>query len=135
MVRKRRSDKKDTICKRCGHECSTPQKLREHLKRKNLCKSLQNQRDITFSIQEPVQKPISSKIPNKGSQEVIAKIYKESDQIPETDEPLVKANIQKLSLRNQPVCTRLTINKRSEESLKEWATRLADRIDKLTSVK
>jgi hypothetical protein len=96
---------------------------------------LQNQRNITFSIQEPVQKPISSKIPNKGSQEVIAKIYKESDQIPETDEPLVKANIQKLSLRNQPVCTRLTINKRSEESLKEWATRLADRIDKLTSVK
>ncbi|RGB23383.1 hypothetical protein C1646_774568 [Rhizophagus diaphanus] len=27
MVRKTRSDKKDTICKRCGHECSTPQKL------------------------------------------------------------------------------------------------------------
>jgi hypothetical protein len=47
----------------------------------------------------------------------------------------VEANIQKLPLRNQPVRTRLTINKCSEESLKEWATRLADRIDKLTSVK
>src|SRR6266496_6334344 len=101
MVRKSRSDKKNTICKRCGHECSTPQKLREHLKRKNLCKPLQNQRDITSSIQEPVQIPISSKIPNKGSQdkkEVIAKIYKESNQIPES-ELLVGANIQKLPLR------------------------------------
>ncbi|PKC67242.1 hypothetical protein RhiirA1_393855 [Rhizophagus irregularis] len=27
IVRKTRNDKKDTICKRCGHECSTPQKL------------------------------------------------------------------------------------------------------------
>jgi hypothetical protein len=137
MVRKARSDKKDTICKRCGYECSTPQKLREHLKRKNPCKPLQNQRDITHSIQEPVQIPISSKIPNKGSQdkkEVIAKIYKESDQIPEP-EPLVETNIQELLLRNQPVRTRLTINKRPEESLKEWATHLADRIDKLTSIK
>ena len=137
MVRKSRSDKKDTICKRCGHECSTPQKLREHLKRKNPCKPLQNQRDITSSIQEPIQIPISSKIPNKGSQDkkdVIAKIYKKSDQIPEP-KPLVEANIQELPLRNQPVRTRLTINKRPKESLKEWATRLADRIDKLTSVK
>ena len=55
MVRKTRSDKKDTICKRCGHECSTPQKLREHLKRKNLCKPLQDKKDIApiqMSIQE-----------------------------------------------------------------------------------
>ncbi len=44
----------------------------------------------------------------------------------------MEANIQELPLRNQPVRTRLTINKRPEESLKEWATRLADRIDKLT---
>ncbi|CAG8466574.1 34971_t:CDS:2, partial [Racocetra persica] len=27
MVRKTRSDKKDTICKRCGYKCSIPQKL------------------------------------------------------------------------------------------------------------
>ncbi|CAB4439155.1 unnamed protein product [Rhizophagus irregularis] len=46
MVRKTRSDKKDTICKRCGYECSTPQKLREHLKRKNLCKPLQKQKEV-----------------------------------------------------------------------------------------
>src|SRR3954464_14349562 len=54
MVRKSRSDKKDTICKRCGHECSTPQKLREHLKRKNLCKPLQKQKEVA-SIQAPIQ--------------------------------------------------------------------------------
>ncbi|PKY62894.1 hypothetical protein RhiirA4_490268 [Rhizophagus irregularis] len=46
MVRKTRSDKKDTICKCCGHECLTPQKLREHLKRKNPCKPLQKQKEV-----------------------------------------------------------------------------------------
>ena len=55
MVRKTRSDKKDTICKRCGHECSTSQKLREHLKRKNPCKSLQKQKEVAY-IQVPIQK-------------------------------------------------------------------------------
>ncbi|CAG8841767.1 16499_t:CDS:2, partial [Racocetra persica] len=63
---KTRSDKKVRICKRCSSECSTPQKLREHLKRKNLCKPLQEdkqqpiQKDIQklvqVAIQEPVQK-------------------------------------------------------------------------------
>ena len=57
MVRKTRSDKKDTICKHCGHECSTPQKLREHLKQKNLCKPLQKQKEVA-SIQTPIQVPI-----------------------------------------------------------------------------
>ncbi|GES72575.1 hypothetical protein GLOIN_2v1477922 [Rhizophagus clarus] len=56
MVRKTRSDKKDTICKRCGHECSTPQKLREHHKRKNPCKPLQKQKKVA-SIQTPIQMP------------------------------------------------------------------------------
>ena len=59
MVRKTRTDKKDTICERCGHECSTPQKLREHLKWKNPCKPLQKQKehersekDLEFREQE-----------------------------------------------------------------------------------
>ena len=56
MVRKTRSDKKSTICKRCSHECSTPQKLREHLKRKNLYKPLQKQKEVA-SIQTPIQVP------------------------------------------------------------------------------
>ncbi|CAG8756357.1 281_t:CDS:2, partial [Racocetra fulgida] len=46
-----------TICKRCGHECSTPQKLREHLKRKNPCKPLQKQKEVA-SIQASIQVPI-----------------------------------------------------------------------------
>src|SRR5581483_3004476 len=57
MVRKTRSDKKDTICKRCGYKCSTPQKLHEHLKRKNPCKPLQKQKEVAF-IQVPIQVPI-----------------------------------------------------------------------------
>src|ERR1044072_6231171 len=56
MVRKTRSDKKDTICKRCGHECSTPQKLREHLKQKNPCKLLQKQKEVA-SIQTSIRMP------------------------------------------------------------------------------
>ncbi len=72
MVRKTRTDKKDTICKRCDHEYSTSQKLYEYLKRKNLCKPLQEWKDVTsikvlilapiqefkqHSIQEPAPKP------------------------------------------------------------------------------
>jgi len=55
IVRKIRSNKKDTICKYCGHECLTPQKLREHLKRKNLYKALS---EITASIQISIQVPV-----------------------------------------------------------------------------
>src|SRR2546429_8483051 len=55
MVRKIRSDKKDTICKHCDHECSTSQNFCEHLKQKNLCISLS---EITASIQVPIQVPI-----------------------------------------------------------------------------
>ncbi|CAG8780324.1 6134_t:CDS:1, partial [Rhizophagus irregularis] len=50
MVRKTRNDKKDTICKRCGHECSTLQKLCEHLKRKNPCRP-----KTDTPIQAPIQ--------------------------------------------------------------------------------
>jgi hypothetical protein len=52
MVRKTRTDKKDTICECCGHECSTHQKLREHLKRKNPCKPLQKQKEIASITDE-----------------------------------------------------------------------------------
>ncbi|CAG8814135.1 7345_t:CDS:2, partial [Dentiscutata erythropus] len=53
MVRKIRNDKKGTTCKRCGRECSTPQKLREHLKRKNPCKALQDQKKIADRVDGP----------------------------------------------------------------------------------
>ncbi|CAB4431482.1 unnamed protein product [Rhizophagus irregularis] len=65
MVRKSRSDKKDTTCKRCDKVYVNPNKLREHLRRKNLCKPLS---EITASIQVPIQVPIQAPI-----QEVIQK--------------------------------------------------------------
>src|SRR5215469_11468394 len=69
MVRKARSDKKGTTCPCCGHKCSTPQKLREYLKRKNPCKPLQERKDVAFtkvpiqaSIQEFKQHPIRESV-------------------------------------------------------------------------
>ena len=55
MVRKSRSDKKDTTCKRCDKVCVNPNKLREHLRQKNPCRLLS---EITASIQVPIQVPI-----------------------------------------------------------------------------
>ncbi|PKY15588.1 hypothetical protein RhiirB3_427819 [Rhizophagus irregularis] len=57
IVRKTRSNKKDTICEHCGHEYSTPQKLCEHFKQKNPCKPLQKQKEVAY-IQTPIQVPI-----------------------------------------------------------------------------
>ena len=72
MVRKSRSDKKDTTCKRCGKDLATPQKFREHLKRKNPCKPLQAQKDVASSIQVPIQAPIQ-----EAKKRVVAEIRKE----------------------------------------------------------
>src|SRR5215213_4287994 len=38
-MEKIRIDKKNRTCKRCGYTCATPQKLREHLERKNPCRA------------------------------------------------------------------------------------------------
>ncbi|GBB96466.1 hypothetical protein RclHR1_27600001 [Rhizophagus clarus] len=72
MGRKTRSDKKDTTCKRCGKVCVNPNKLREHLRRKNPCKPKTdtpiqapvqevnqevNQQPVQEAIQEPLQIP------------------------------------------------------------------------------
>ena len=57
MDRKTRSDKKGITCKHCGQECSTPQKLHEYLKRKNLCKLLQDQKKIADGIDGPKRIP------------------------------------------------------------------------------
>ena len=97
MVRKTRSDKKDTICKRCGHECSTPQKLREHLKRKNPYKPLQKQKEVA-SIQTPIQMPNQ-----KANQQIIqaseikAQIKSSSVNISNKEKPHVVIQLQFLS--------------------------------------
>nr|CAG8657038.1 10337_t:CDS:1 [Entrophospora candida] len=44
--------KKNRTCERCGYTCATPQKLREHLKRKNPCRP-QN----FMPVQAPMAKP------------------------------------------------------------------------------
>ncbi|CAG8820784.1 16874_t:CDS:1, partial [Dentiscutata erythropus] len=90
--RKTRSDKKDTICKRCGHECSTLQKLREHLKRKNPYKLLQEQKNIA-SIQIPIKEPIQEDIQEPvqvAIQEPIQKVVKTTSK----DTPFKNPNIE-----------------------------------------
>ncbi|CAG8557185.1 8024_t:CDS:2, partial [Scutellospora calospora] len=105
IVRKIRSDKKDTISKCCSHEYSTSQKLHEHLKRKNLCKLLQKQKEVVF-IQVPIQMPIqkaiqqaiqTSKIKAQGKPYMVILI-----QVSEL-EPEKKAPVLKLDLDNEPL--------------------------------
>ncbi|RGB33691.1 hypothetical protein C1646_761456 [Rhizophagus diaphanus] len=52
MVKKYRSDEKDTTCKCCGKVYVNLNKLHEHLRRKNPCKPLS---EITASIHVPIQ--------------------------------------------------------------------------------
>ncbi|CAB4375949.1 unnamed protein product [Rhizophagus irregularis] len=67
MVRKTRSDKKNTTCDHCGRTLANPNKLREHLKRKNLCKlRTDNQEAIQDSNQTTIiqsTRPASEVIP------------------------------------------------------------------------
>jgi penicillin V acylase-like amidase (Ntn superfamily) len=55
MVRKTKSDKKNTICDHCGRILTNSNKFRKHLKRKNLCKL---QTDNQEAIQNPNQTTI-----------------------------------------------------------------------------
>ena len=108
MVRKTRSDKKDTICKRCGHECSTPQKLREHLKRKNPCKPLQKQKEVAF-IQQAIQ-PSKIKVQIESSNVNISNKEKPHVVIP-TPVPELE------SKKESPV---LGVDYITEEEAKNW---------------
>ena len=78
-----RSDKKNTICERCGHKYATPQKLRDHLNRKFKCKPLEVQQpDVrdpehehpmqTVSVQPTVRQPVQPvKCEEKGEEQWI----------------------------------------------------------------
>ena len=90
MVRKSRSDKKDTTCKRCGKVCVNPNKLREHLRRKNPCKPLTvNQEAIQETIQPPIQTPIQISIQTppiqESNQQPIQEAIQKPVQIPNKD--------------------------------------------------
>ncbi|CAB4405240.1 unnamed protein product [Rhizophagus irregularis] len=109
MVRKTRSDKKDTICKRCGHECSTPQKLCEHLKRKNPCKSLQKQKEVAF-IQTPIQMPIQIK----------AQVESSSINISNKEKPHVIIPTLVPELESEKKAPILGVNYITEKKAKNW---------------
>src|SRR5438552_822859 len=101
-----RKDKKNRTCNRCGHTLATPQMLRVHLNQKNPCQPKNVIPIPTPSVQ------VSNTLPQSASP---------------------RANKQKVVI--SPQRTRLTINKRPDESDKEWATRLADRSDKVNGTK
>ncbi|CAI2171320.1 11435_t:CDS:2, partial [Funneliformis geosporum] len=97
MNKKTRSDKKDTICKRCGQKCSTPQKLREHLKRKNPCRSQTNNQQ---AIQETIQTSIQTPPIQENNQQLIQEASQEPVQIPNKDtlfkNPAIEWNYKEL---------------------------------------
>ncbi|CAB5214196.1 unnamed protein product [Rhizophagus irregularis] len=117
MVRKARSDKKGTTCKRCGRECSTPQKLREHLKRKNPCKPLQKQKEVA-SIQTPIQVPIQEA--NQQASEIKAQVKSSSVNMSNKKKPhvVIPTSIPKLEPKKEaPV---LGVDYITEEEAKNW---------------
>lgn len=65
-----RKDKKNTTCNRCGKSLATPQKLRQHLNRKYLCKLLEKKDSNTY-IQEEFER--LGKITGEYDKELIFK--------------------------------------------------------------
>ncbi|CAI2201957.1 18433_t:CDS:1, partial [Funneliformis geosporum] len=69
---KSRSDKKDTICKRCDKVCINPNKLREHLRQKNLCRpQTDNQEAIQETIQPSIQIPFQASVQKISQQRIL----------------------------------------------------------------
>jgi hypothetical protein len=118
MVRKTRNDKKDTICKRCGHECSTPQKLREHLKRKNPCKPIQKQKEVA-SIQTPIQ--VSIQKDNQAS-EIKAQIESSSVNMSNKEKSHVVIPTPVPELESEKEAPVLGIDYITEEEAKNWVS-------------
>ena len=119
-----RKDKKNRTCNRCGYTCSTPQMLRAHLNRKNPCRP----RNI-----DPLPTPIPATNPIPIIQ--VPDPVHDPETTPVSPPNLApKASNRKINTL-PPQRTRLTINKRPDESVKEWAIRLADRLDKVNHIK
>jgi hypothetical protein len=112
MVRKTRSDKKDTICKCCGHKCSTPQKLREHLKRKNLCKLLQKQKEVAF-IQKASQQAIQAS-------EIKVQVESSSVNMSNKEKPHVVIPSSVPELESEKEAPVLGVDYITEEEAKNW---------------
>ncbi|CAG8608065.1 8810_t:CDS:1, partial [Ambispora gerdemannii] len=122
MVRKTRSDKKNTICKRCGHECSTLQKLREHLKRKNLCKPLQKQKEVA-SIQTPIQVPIQkANLQAIQAPEIKAQVESSSVNMSNKEKPHVVIPTLVPELEPEKEAPVLGVDYITEEEAKNWVS-------------
>ena len=117
MVRKARSDKKGTTCKRCGRECSTPQKLREHLKRKNPCKPLQKQKEVA-SIQTPIQVPIQEA--NQQASEIKAQVESSSVNMSNKKKSHVVIPTSVSELEPEKEAPVLGVDYITEEEAKNW---------------
>ncbi|RIA97194.1 hypothetical protein C1645_814444 [Glomus cerebriforme] len=117
MVRKARSDKKGTTCKHCGRECSTPQKLREHLKRKNPCKPLQKQKEVA-SIQTPIQVPIQEA--NQQASEIKAQVESSSVNMSNKKKPHVVIPTSVPELEPEKEAPVLGVDYITEEEAKNW---------------
>ena len=122
MVRKTRSDKKDTICKRCGHECSTSQKLREHIKRKNSCKPLQKQKEVA-SIQAPIQVPIQKATQQSiQTSEIKAQVESSSINMSNKEKPHVVIPNLVPELESEKEVPVLGVNYITEKEAKNWVS-------------
>ncbi|CAB4418401.1 unnamed protein product [Rhizophagus irregularis] len=135
MVRKTKSDKKDTICKRCGHKCLTPQKLREHLKRKNPCKSLQKQKEVA-SIQTPIQVPIQKANQQAESSSINTSNKEKPHVVIPTPVPEKKAPILGVDyITEEETKNWISPNARkSRERIKTWGARLQKQFERLEEI-
>lgn len=102
--------KKNRTCERCGYTCATPQKLREHLKRKNPCRP-QN----FVPVQAPIAEPEINSVPIQAP-------------IPS---PEINTNSKPIQVL-QPREIKNLNDRRLGETVKQWGSRLRKRYKEIT---
>jgi len=121
-----RKDKKNRTCERCGHQCATPQKLREHLNRKNPCRPrispvLLPQHQSTLTISRNLE---DLHIP---------KTIQNPEPLPEQNSKILLENVPQVVESETHGFTIKNANDRlSGETVKQWGSRLRKRIKYLS---
>jgi hypothetical protein len=100
--------KKNRTCERCGYTCATPQKLREHLKRKNPCRP-QN----FIPIQAPIAEP-----------EIITNMQ---GNFSRNETPFLEP-----LTHTEPIPVKNLNDRNPGETVKQWGSRLRKRYKELT---
>jgi hypothetical protein len=121
-----RKDKKNRTCERCGHQCATPQKLREHLNRKNPCRPCispvllpQHQSTLTISRNPEVLH--------------IPEMIQNPELLPEQNSKILLENVSQVVESETHGFTIKNANDRlSGETVKQWGSRLRKRYKELT---